>query len=512
MKLGIDIGGTHTDGILIKDKHIIKSSKIITDHNNLTQTILTSCQNLIQNIDTKEISNIVLSTTLATNLITQQNYPKTGLILIPGPGLNPNHYSYSPYTKIISGSIDHRGREVKEINQQEAKTVIEDLIKEGINQIGVCGKFSNRNPKQELEIKNLIKEKNSQIEITLGHQLIGRLNYPRRIATTYLNNIIQLDYKQFIKEIKIGLDKIGLNKEVYILKADGGTMPLLESINTPIQSINSGPAASIMGILSLSNPTGTTIGLDIGGTTTDISLFINDDPLFKPDGIEINNYNTLIRGLFNQSIPCGGDSLIQIVDNEIKIGPERRDVAASLGGTSPTPTDALVILELTQIGNKNLAQKSLEPLAQKLNLTIEEIAEKIIDKFCGKIGLKIKEILKKLNNQPVYTINELLNSNKLIPNNLVIIGGPAKALAPKLANRLNLDYHLPPKSKVANAIGAALAGITQKCTLYADTSQGYYHIPELKIKKEVNTNFNLDKAQRIVKEELKKKTNTESII
>ncbi|TDX52383.1 hydantoinase/oxoprolinase family protein [Orenia marismortui] len=504
MKLGIDIGGTHTDGILIDKQKIIKTSKIVTNHNRLSESILRSCQNLISDLDSQKIDSIVLSTTLATNLISKQSYPKTGLILIPGPGLNPQYYNYSPYTRIVSGAIDHRGREVKGIDQQRVKNIVKDLIKEGVKQIGVCGKFSNRNPKQEVEIKALIEQKYPQIEITLGHQLAGRLNYPRRVATTYLNSIIQKDYKKFIKEIQAGLDEIGLEEEVYILKSDGGTMPLLQSAKVPVETINSGPAASIMGILSLSNLKGTTIGLDIGGTTTDISFFVEGDPLFRPDGIEINEYNTLIRGLFNHSIACGGDSSVKIVDNNINIGPERKGAAACLGGPLPTPTDALVVLGLANIGDHNLARERLEPLAQKLNLSIKEIAEKIIDIFCHKIELKIKELINGFNNQTVYTINELLTSTQLKADNLVIIGGPAQPLAAKIAKKLNLDYQLPKNSKVANAIGAALAKITQKCTLYADTSQGYYYISELGIKEEVGSNFNLEQAQKIVKDKLKR--------
>lgn len=508
MKLGIDIGGTHTDGILIDKQDILKTSKITTNHNNLTGTILTSCQNLIADIDSKRIDSIVLSTTLATNLISEENYPKIGLILIPGPGLNPTYYSYSPYTKIISGSIDHRGREVEKLNLQEIETIVSELIEEGVKQIGICGKFSNRNPKQELQVKDLIKEKYPQVEISLGHRLSGSLNYPRRVATTYLNSIIQGHYKEFVREIKAGLDELGLKEEIYILKADGGTMPLSESTKVPIESVNSGPAASIMGILSLSKLTGTTVGLDIGGTTTDISIFIEGVPLFNPDGIEINNYRTLIRGLFNQSIPCGGDSLVQIVDNDIKIGPVRKGPAACLGGPAPTPTDALVLLELSEIGDKRLAKESLEPLAQELNLPLRETAELILDRFCQKINSKVEEILKQLNSQPVYTINELLSSTQIEPDNLVIIGGPAEALAEKLSSKLKLDYHLPKDSQVTNAIGAALAQITQKCTLYADTSQGYYYIPELEIRGKVDTNFSLDQAKERVKGKLGKNANT----
>ncbi|MBM7622668.1 hydantoinase/oxoprolinase family protein [Sporohalobacter salinus] len=504
MQLGIDIGGTHTDGVLLdKNDQLINHNKLPTDYHNLADTILSSCQKLTSNSNRNNLNRLVLSTTLITNLIIKGGGHSTGLLLIPGPGLNPAWYNYSPYTKIISGSIDHRGRKVKDITEKEVKKGVANFIKQGVNNIGICGKFSTRNPSQELKIKKIIENNFPEIKnITLSHKLSGKLNYPRRIATTYLNTGVQKPHNKFISDIQTGLNKLNLEAPVYILKADGGTMPLKEAKNLPIESINSGPAASIMGILALTKPTETTLGLDIGGTTTDISLFVGQEPIFKPKGITINNYKTSVRGLYNQSIGVGGDSLIQIKDGKLKIGPQRKGSAAAFGGPAPTPTDALVYLNLTNNGDKKKATASLNPLAKKLHLSTSELAEKIITKFCSQIQTKINQILTKLNNQPVYTINKLLTDNTIQPTRLVGIGGPAKTIIPKLANRLNLKYEVPDHSAVANAVGAALARTTKECTLYADTSRSYYNIPELGIEKEITDEFNLETAKKIAQQEL----------
>ncbi|SJZ97272.1 hydantoinase/oxoprolinase family protein [Selenihalanaerobacter shriftii] len=510
MKLGIDIGGTHTDGVLLNDNNeIIKSIKLTTQHQELTNTILTGCQTLTSNLKAKELDRIVLSTTLATNVIAEQNYQPAGLLLIPGPGINPKLHNYAQHVEVVTGSIDHRGSEVQDINKKEVQKTLAKFIKIGIDRVGVCGKFSTRNPKHELEIKNLIKKEFTEIEvISLSHQLTGRLNYPRRIATTYLNCLVQQTQTEFTTAIQDGLKELNIKSPVYILKADGGTMPLIKSNNLPVESINSGPAASIMGILALTDTYETTLGIDIGGTTTDISLFIDKEPLFKPKGIKINKYKTSIRGLYNKSVDCGGDSLIQIKNGKLKIGPKRQGPAAAFGGNNPTPTDALVILNLTQKGNKEAAKTSLQPLAKELNLSIPELANKIIKKFCQEIKAKIDNILTELNNQPVYTINKLLDNTNIQPTKLVGIGGPAKALTPRLASELNMDYITPDNANIANAIGAALSRVTQECTLYADTSQGYYNIPELSIKESINQEFNLQIAQSLIKEKLRESTIT----
>lgn len=505
LKLGIDIGGTHTDGVLLNQNNkVIRTIKLPTEHQDLTTTILTSCQKLTSELKSETINRIILSTTLATNTITEKKYQPGGLILIPGPGLNPTWYSYSPHTTIISGSIDHRGRKVQKINLKEVKKAVANFTKQGIKKISICGKFAPRNPEQELEIKNLIQKHFPEIkQINLSHQISGQLNYPRRVATTYLNNLVQETQAKFINQIQTGLEKLNLKAPTYILKADGGTMPLTKSRHAPVKTINSGPAASIMGIMALSELSKTTVGIDIGGTTTDISLFVNKEPLFKPTGIEIDNYKTAVRGLYNKSIGCGGDSLIQLTNNKLKIGPQRKGAAAALGGPGPTPTDALVVLNLMEKGDRQAAKKSLQPIASQLELSVQKLADKIIDQFCQKIKSQLQEILTKLNNQPVYTINELLSDTTIQPTKLVGIGGPAQALIPELANILNLDYTIPDNSAITNAIGAALTRVTKKCTLYADTAQGYYNIPELGIKNEITGDFNSNTAQQIVKQELK---------
>jgi len=499
MKVGIDMGGTHTDGVLIKDEQIINTTKLPTAQTNLTKTILTTCQQLVNNYNPQAITQITLSTTLATNIIAQGNYPPIGLILIPGPGLSPNLYNYNFPYQTVSGYIDHRGRETKPLDAQEVKQAVNKLIQKGVQQVGICGKFATRNPQQEEQIKKLIKDNSSQIkQVTVSHQLTGNLNFPRRINTTYLNCIIQSTHQKFSRAVKEGLQQLNIKAPIYLLKADGGTIPLSKTNKQPIITANSGPAASIMGIMAANPPAQTTIGLDIGGTTTDISLFVNQEPLFKPNGIEIKDYKTLVRGLYNVSLPCGGDSLVQVKEGRLKVGPTRKGPAAAFGGKHPTLTDALVIKEKMAAGNQQSAKAVLQPLAHRLNFTVSKTADKIIEQFCQNIQTKLNNLIGSLNQQPVYTINELLSETNLQPQHLIGIGGPARTLIPILAENLNLSYTVPEYAEVSNAVGAVLSRVTTQCSLYADTAEGYYNIPELGIEKNIKGNFNLSTAREKV--------------
>ncbi|MBM7557542.1 ROK family protein [Halanaerobacter jeridensis] len=501
MRLGIDIGGTHTDGALVNNEQVLNTVKLTTNNNKLSQTILNTGQQLIKNYDPQEIEQITLSTTLATNTIVKNDYQKTALLLIPGPGLTQNWADFS--TTNISGYINHRGQEVQAIDKTEVISAVNKLLDSGVKKIGVCGKFATRNPEHELKIKKIIKNNFPELEtISLSHQLTPKLNFPRRQVTTYFNRALYESQQNFIANIKSGFRELNLNCPIYLLKADGGTMNLKEAKQIPIETINSGPSASIMGILALTKPQQNTLGIDIGGTTTDISLFINQEPLFKPDGITINNYNSSIRGLYNKSIGCGGDSVVQIKDGKLTIGPQRKGAAAALGGPAPTPTDALVVLDKLQLGDRNKAYNSLKTLSEKLDLSPQQIAEKIISRFSENIETEVRKIINELQSQPVYTINELLSDYTLDLHHLVGIGGPAEALIPELANRLNLSYTIPEQSKIANAIGAALARKTTQCTLYADTDQGYYHILQFSQQQEIDSNFTLEDAQKTAVKQL----------
>ena len=147
---------------------------------------------------------------------------------------------------------------------------------------------------------------NDSRKISLGHTLSGQLNFPRRIATTYLNAAIHEIYQGFVRDVQEFIQKFGLNIPVYILKADGGTILIDQSLDCPVQTIHSGPAAGIMGVLATTRMKEDAVALDIGGTTTDISVFADGVPLLEPSGVEINGRKTLIRGLYTKSIGVGG--------------------------------------------------------------------------------------------------------------------------------------------------------------------------------------------------------------
>jgi N-methylhydantoinase A len=275
-------------------------------------------------------------------------------------------------------------------------------------------------------------------------------------------------------------------------------------LSCPVQTIHSGPAASIMGLLATAEIEDDAVALDIGGTTTDISVFAAGDPLLEPSGITINGHKTLIRGLFTKSIGVGGDSSVRIENEEICIGPERRGRAAALGGKIPTPTDAMIVLDITDLGSKKKAMDAIAPLAKRMNLDIVSAARAILDKMVAIIAENVLRVMDEINNKPVYTIHELLEGKTINPKMLYVVGGPA-ALAPDIAGLLGYPYKIPEHYEVANALGAALARTTAEITLLADTEKRELIVSEEGTVMKIPHNFTLEDAIDAGKEALRQR-------
>ncbi len=470
MIIGIDVGGTHTDAVLLSHNGIEKKVKVSTDSADLFNTILSGFSQLLEGIDPKAIERVVISTTLTTNAIVQQNMKPVGMIVSAGPGIDPKLFKTGEHYYCVAGSINHRGREKAPVNEMEIEDMAKKMKKAGIEYVGVVSKFCVRNPSHEVLIRRILNKFFNKV--FLGHHVSGNLNFPRRIATTHLNAAVFALHKSFFEAVKDSLEEKGLTLPIQILKADGGTMTLESSMDFPGQTVLSGPAASIMGAIPYATAKEDAIVLDIGGTTTDIAFLVDKAPLFEPVGIRRGKYKSLIRSLRTDSKGIGGDSTVRVRDTGLHIGPDRQGPAMAFGGPEPTPTDALVVLGLMEEGSKENAQKGIEKIAQQLDVSIEAAADQIFKKCCAIILKKTFEMIDKINSKPVYTVHEFLEGYKISPRKILLLGGPAPYFAKKIEELYHIEAQVVPESSVANAIGAALARTTCEVSLNADTEQG----------------------------------------
>ncbi|NLL46497.1 MAG: hydantoinase/oxoprolinase family protein [Clostridiales bacterium] len=493
MIIGLDMGGTHVDAVLMDGGRVIHAVKNPINRQDALESIWAALKQLLSGYGQSKIDRIHLSTTVSTNAIVEGKAAPVGMIIQKGPGL-PHDFSDCGEERIfVSGYTDHRGTVIKDLDPEEIEQGITVFKEKNIQNCAVVTKFSTRNPSHELAIRDQIKH--GLAFVTMGHTLSGKLNFPRRVYTAYLNAAVYSAFKEFSNNIKRALVREGIHAPLYVLKADGGTISLEKAEEKPVETILSGPAASFMGISAMLGTDEDAVLLDIGGTTTDIFFLADGVPLFEPWGIDIGPYKTLVRAIYSTSIGLGGDSGIQIRDGRIRIGPTREGRPYAFGGPKPTPTDAMVVLGLINEGDKTRAWECMGALGRELNASAEETAKDILKAMGERIKNTVNQLLDKINARPVYTVRELLHGKTLKPKRIHVIGGPAKALAPILEEAFGLPCHYPEHYDVANAVGAALAKTTTEITLFADTSEGVLLVPELGIRQPIPRNFSADQAR-----------------
>jgi len=477
-KIGIDVGGTFTDTVLIQDNEVLKEGKILTDHKNILDTVLMAID-FLDLPRSMPLEHITVSTTLVTNAILQNELAEVNLVLFPGSGVKLSSFKWPVEYSILSGELDYRGREIKAPDKNEWTKLAQELSSfNGNPRIAIVSKFSHRNSIFETELKSYLEKIIPNAHIELGSEW-GKSNFYRRSLTTYLNLACTELFSNFRENLKKAIAARGFNVPIRILKADGGVFPL-EKIR-PVESIYSGPAASILGALAQSEPEDSYIVVDIGGTTTDIGLVLDGSPLLSSKGAQIGYFLTHIRSLAIRSVSIGGDSSIINSNGEIIISDYRSGPAYCMGGNNPTPTDAMRYLNFTDIGSFQKAEEalaSLLPENKRQPKTIKTLAESIIEQMVGKIIQVINQLLSEWKNEPAYKVWEVLQQDPDYKFNVYLSGGPATCIAKVFENKMKTKVITSNWAPVSNAVGAAMAKPTFSWTLNLDTSLAKYRIEE----------------------------------
>jgi len=492
MILGLDVGGTQTDAVLIDEGRVVAAAKTPTTED-LLATLRIALENTLGDVEPGRLVRMAFSTTMATNAIVEDRLDDAGMIVSSGPGMDPEWFSVGPSYHVVDGCLDHQGFEAKPLDRSAVMAAASSILKDGIQVLGAVSKFSVRNPSHELQTADWVGHSFSHV--AMGHRVSGALNFPRRIATTYLNAALYRIHKDFSGALIHILKEKGLSGPRYLLKPDGGTIDLDQSIQWPAKTAQSGPAASVMGAMALDRCEGTTLVLDVGGTTTDMSVVIDGTPLLKPFGIRLGPFQTLIRSLLTHSLGIGGDSEVRMGQNgRLKIGPVRRGRPAALGGPAPTPTDAMILLDLLDTGDRDAARAAMEKVGGIAGWDAVATAERVLQGMAETIAASAKAFIYDINAQPVYTIHEVLADQRVEPTSILILGGPAPQMARYIGPAFGLPCRFPRHHGVANAVGAAVARVTSEITLQADTQRGSVIIPEADVKKDIDAGFNMEKA------------------
>ncbi|ACV62954.1 Hydantoinase/oxoprolinase [Desulfofarcimen acetoxidans DSM 771] len=506
MLIGIDVGGTCTDAVLLHEGRVLAKAKIPTAED-LLDSLMKALDQIMAGIEPDKIERVVFSTTKITNLIAERKYDPVAVLLLPGPGVSCWLYDLPAETVIVNGAIDYRGREIIKLDLQQAVKKLDKLAEKGYRKLAIVGKFSNRNNSHESEIEVVLKDKYPDWQVVLGHRAGGRLNFPRRAVNTFYTCATRDKYREFINSVSQALKNRGVKAKAYILKADGGTLSLEESEKTPVETIFSGPAASTLGVQALI-PTGkTAIVMDIGGTTTDLALILSGEPLLSAKGAKVEQLLTQVRGLAVKSIPVGGDTTVEAAGDKLTLTGRREGAPYCLGGPSPTPTDALLVLNLIKLGDRDLALEAMNRLG--LKLTPEQTAGLVVDEVVKTITAEIRKMFREWEEEPAYRIWEILQKQAVRLDLVAGVGGGAAGLVERVAAELNCFSLLPHHAEVANAIGAAVACPTVSASLRADTERQIFTIDEAGYQGKLNKrNFSEQDALQLAREWLARLSET----
>ena len=500
MLLGIDVGGTFTDAVLLNGSEIAAQAKTPTTHEDVLQCILQALDMVLpkHQEEINKIERVVISSTIVTNALTEDKLDPVFLAVITGPGMNVTHkFPVAPY--FVSGYVDHRGKITAQIDWTKHRDL---LNRRGANSVcAVSGKFSVRDPQLEYELEHELRQ-NGYSKIFLGSELSGELNFVRRTNSAYFAGAVYRIFKNFAGKIQRAMAERGICAPVHVLKADGGTLPIEAAINQPVEAIFTGPAASVLGIEALAAPNVNSISLDVGGTTTDIAFWKNGLPLMARKGAVVNGYPTAVRAFHMRSVGIGGDSAITKTEDGYRVGPMRQGPAAAVGGTKATLSDALIVAGYVSFGD---ASKSLAAIAA-LGGEPKEEAQKIVQAAVDTIRTTVAEMLDEWAKQPVYTVDDVIRGTEFVPEQLIGVGGGSLGLIKALGEDMELPVDIPKGAVVANAIGAAVARPTLSAGLRADTTDGFYIIPESGKRERLPRGFNEQKAENILSDWLREQT------
>lgn len=451
--VGIDVGGTFTDYAALADNKLLFGGKI-PNNNDYIDSFQKCIEEILRHISPDNIARLTISTTVVTNFITANKFSFPTCVIMPGPGINPEALPIPQNFLQIGAAMDFRGREVTPVTERD-----EQILKRiDTPECAIIGKFSGRNAKHEAKVAKILQSQNIVKKTYLGNVVSAGLNFPRRVNTTLFYAVSKVAFNDFRNAIKKILTANNLHTNVFFLTSNGGLVNFEDYDINPVETVLSGPVGSLLGAKVLSQVSSFII-IDIGGTTTDFALVLDDKPLFADKGINLNGYPTSVPAFAVYSSPLGGDSPIDLETGYLLS--ERKGPAMAFGGQHPTLTDALNVLDIIKVGDNKIS---------KAFLSIE-ISKLALEHALNLLKSALENIVSSWQSEPAYHVWEIKQPIKKLPTYLIGLGGAAQGLTQEVAKLLKIQPLFVKNYEFANAIGTALAKPTVTVSLRADTTQ-----------------------------------------
>lgn len=447
-KLGIDVGGTNTDAVLIDEHlHVAASVKQHTTED-VYSGILAAVRAVLSEsgVNRSEIRQAMLGTTQCTNAIVQRKgLASIGILRIGAPaalGIPPmadwaeDLKAIVVDTAMISGGFEYDGKELAPFDAEAAKSFFLRLKDKGIQSVAISCVFSTVRNEHELEAARLCREvMGEDVHVSISSE-IGSMGLIERENATILNAALYHVAESFTEGFARSLEEEGItNVDIYLSQNDGTLMTMEYARRYPILTIACGPTNSIRGACYLSSLKNAIV-VDVGGTTTDLGVIQNGFPRESGVAVTIGGVRTNFRMPDVISIGLGGGSIVrEHSDGTVTVGPDSvgyqiTEKALIFGGDVCTATDIAVRLGFTELGDKSKVAHLSEDFAQKALIAITELVEDSLDAM-------------KVSSEDV---------------DLILVGGGSIILPEKLMGARTVTK--PEAGGVANAIGSAISKVS----------------------------------------------------
>jgi N-methylhydantoinase A/oxoprolinase/acetone carboxylase beta subunit len=384
--LGIDTGGTYTDSVIVElaTGRVLCKAKALTTRQDLVGGVQASIGKLDRQLFGR-IRLVGLSTTLATNAIVEKKGSRVGLVLaVP----NPHSFSFPAdnpcdQTAIVAGSHDRCGKVAVELDAAAAEQAVRRMAGT-VDAFAVSGYFSIYNAEHELRIREMVAA-NCALPVVCGHELSGDVGLVERAVTAALNARLLPVIGELLAAVRAVLSAHGIAAPLMVVKGDGALIAAELAAKKPVETILSGPAASVVGACRLTGLSDALV-VDMGGTTTDIALMSAGMVAASADGAVVGGWKTRVHSVDIRTAGLGGDSKITVKgSNELSIGPRRAIPFCRAAAEHPELSTRLQWLA-DQPGKKGKeAESEFFTLAKRPAFALSPAEEKLFALLCGRV-------------------------------------------------------------------------------------------------------------------------------
>ncbi len=415
MRIGIDIGGTFTDVVLMDDKDVLRSWKVESTPPNFEEGVLTGIKLAAEELETsveeilRSVSHFVHGTTVTTNLILTRAGEKVGLITSKGFGdtyelarqyrgheQDPSKVTHPvplvPRYDIeeVSERIDYAGRIVAPLNQGELSDAIGRLLDKGVHSFAICFLWSFVNSEHEEAAKQAVLDADPDAYVSASYEVSPVSGEYERTSTSVINAYSGPALRRYALDLEKSLKDLGLSRPILIMKSDGGPASIDGAVTAAVQTLYSGPAAGVVASRFLGQQVGeeNLITFDMGGTSTDVALVYEGET--QTTSAQFLDRHAIATPMIDlTSVGAGGGSLGWArLGDTLQVGPQSAGAdpgpaCYGKGGDAPTVTDANVVLGLIDpdyfLGGRvalqaDHAESTVAALGQSLGLSTQETA------------------------------------------------------------------------------------------------------------------------------------------